>query len=145
MDGMILDRKVYIGRVVSREDEYCSDYAKISVTMLLDNYPPEPEENCTQEVFFEEKDEEERVSRLIDGVLYDTKKAEFVCDCSFNSILGYCNRKLYKGKTRWFILSENTISNTAEISPKSNDEAMTLVARYAPDKYKKYFGEVEEA
>lgn len=144
MDGLILDRKVYIGRVVSREDEYCSDYAKISVTMLLDNYPPEPEENCTQEVFFEEEDEE-RVSRLIDGVLYDTKKAELVCDCGFGNILGQFNGKLYKGKTRWFTLSENIISHTTDINPKSNDEAMNLVARYAPDKYRKYFGEVEEA
>lgn len=144
MDGLILDGKVYLGRIVSREDEYCKDYAKIDVTMLLDGYTFEPEENCTQEVFFEEEDEE-RVSRLIDGVLYDTKKAEFVCDCGSDLIFGHFDGKLYKGKTRWFTLSENIISHTTDINPKSNDEAMTLVARYAPDKYKKYFGEVEEA
>lgn len=144
MDGLILDGKVYLGRIVNREDEYYRDYTKIGVTMLLEDYPFEPEENCNQEVFFEEEDEE-RVSQLIGGVLYDTKKAEFVCDLGFGNILGQFSNKLYKGKTRWFTLSENIISHTTDINPKSNDEAMNLVARYAPDKYKKYFGEVEEA
>ena len=78
---------------------------------------------------------------IIDGVLYDTDKCEYVMD-TYIAPDGYPRElpgKLYRGKNRWFVVVMNNIYPVTEFWVKNS------IGRKSIEKYIELFGKVEDA
>lgn len=83
-----------------------------------------------------QEEETEVVCEVIDGLLYDTSKAEKI----IKVFRGAFSVDLYKTKNqRFFTAGKNT-----GIKPRTEDEVKRILSRY-PDKYQEVFGKVRDA
>ncbi len=73
---------------------------------------------------------------------YNTYKMEKVAD---EIRISKGKGKLYVSKKRNWLFVENYYGEDRNARPVSEEEALDLIAKYAPCEYEKYFGELEEA
>ncbi len=75
---------------------------------------------------------------IINEKLYDTETADLIAVGTFVEVY-----RTKKGS--WFKKSDSILGQGCQIIPIEQNEAKKLIGIHAPDRYNKYFGQVEKA